>query len=689
MSSPFLVLQLVVDTINPTLTINDISTDNILNRAEKGGDLVISGTSDAEDNQVVSVSFNNNAVEKDTTVTSGAWSITFTSTEQASATPDGVVPISVYVTDRASNENSLIKEITYDTADPSLLLIKTGDGDYLTIVGSDVTEVRYATTSTSLTSANTNCTNKTYTTVGTGVTGQSTNQVCFRSQDAAGNFTYMNTKDALEGISSIRLQTGTIGSVKSGKVYTRSLTPAFIAGTLENTEAKLELRETDGSTVVGSAVEVTSNNNGALYFNFGTLTAGEYKIYGGIKPSGASDYTTLVFISDISVDTTLPAIAVNNISTDNIVNKAEKASSLTISGTTDVEAHQDISVIINIAAGNQISKSTTASSAGTWSVSLTAAEQQAIPEGTIGIISSTTDFAGNNASSDLREIRYDTIPPTLLLVKTGSGSYIAVGGSDTTETRYATTTTSLSGTDVDCSSGHTYNNVEDTITGQSTNQVCFRVQDVAGNFEYETTKNAIEGLANTALSTNTTGTVKDREIYTNDLTPAFVATTLANTPSRVQLRQADGSTVVGSAVDVTADASGNVSFGFGTLTEGEYKIYGAIQPAGASDYTVFVHMADLSVDTTAPTIGFSGVLYIDDIVNAWEKTNSTVIQGSSNVEVGQTVTLDFGGAFTTTGTQATSTAWQVSVSGSQMATVLEDGTVTLTATVTDLAGNTS
>ena len=34
--------------------INDISTDNILNRAEKGGDMVISGTSDAEDNQVIS-----------------------------------------------------------------------------------------------------------------------------------------------------------------------------------------------------------------------------------------------------------------------------------------------------------------------------------------------------------------------------------------------------------------------------------------------------------------------------------------------------------------------------------------------------------------------------------------------------------------------------------------------------------
>ncbi|WP_291871394.1 gliding motility-associated C-terminal domain-containing protein, partial [Maribacter sp.] len=66
-------LPIEYDATPPTLTINPVATDNIINAVEDNSPVTISGTTDAEDGQVVSVVLNGNTYNA--TVASGIWTL--------------------------------------------------------------------------------------------------------------------------------------------------------------------------------------------------------------------------------------------------------------------------------------------------------------------------------------------------------------------------------------------------------------------------------------------------------------------------------------------------------------------------------------------------------------------------------------------------------------------------------------
>ena len=658
-TSPFMVLRMYVDTDAPTVTVNDVSTDNYINAVEKAASLTISGTTTAEDNQTVTVDFG--GVTKTSTVSSGAWSVSLTSAEQSSIS-DGVVIADVSVSDRASNEVVETKNVTYDTTPPTLTIIEIESGRYLAASDSTTTDTRYATTSVSLGGADVNCSASSinYTNVGAEVTGQSTNQVCFRVEDAVGNLAYDTTNNALEGLANTTLGTGVAGTVQSRKAYTNTTSPSFTATTVADVPARIELRATDGVTVVQTS-DVTADSSGNVTFDFGNLLVGDYQLYGGIQPAGATDYTQLVLILELSIDATLPTVDINDISTDNYVNTTEKASSLTISGTTTAEDGQTVTVDL----GGLVTKTATVTS-GAWSVSITSSEQSSIVDGAITVSASTTDLASNDGSQSVT-LTYDTTAPSLIIVNTETGSYIGAGDATTVETRYKTTSTALGSAAVNCSS-LTYTDVGSSITGQSTNQVCFRVEDAFGNLAYGTTKNAIEGLGGTSVATGTSGTVSGGKTYTNNISPSFTSTTAPNTPARIELRDAGGTVVT--STDVTSDSSGNVTFSLGNISAGEYSLYGGIQPAGATDYTQLVPILALVIDTTAPTANIDAISS-DNVVNASEKSSSVTISGDSNAETGQNVSIDFGGEFSLTASVSASGTYTVTATSGQISSIAD------------------
>ncbi|TBL47837.1 Ig-like domain-containing protein, partial [Hafnia alvei] len=117
-----------VDTTPPTVTINTISYDNMLNAQEVAHDLSLSGTSSAEAGQSVTVSFNNNKyitqVRPD-----GTWALDVPAEDMLNIA-DGMSSITVTVSDKAGNPASSGISILVDTTVPKII--------FDTVAGDDV-----------------------------------------------------------------------------------------------------------------------------------------------------------------------------------------------------------------------------------------------------------------------------------------------------------------------------------------------------------------------------------------------------------------------------------------------------------------------------------------------------------------------------------------------------------------------
>ncbi len=95
----------------------------------------------------------------------------------------------------------------------------------------------------------------------------------------------------------------------------------------------------------------------------------------------------------IGVDTAAPTLSVDTLAQDNIINAAEHNQPLTLSGKTNAEAGQIVTVTLN---GKNYNA--TVGGDGTWSVTLAASEVQALSEGNHTLTVNVSDKAGNGAS---------------------------------------------------------------------------------------------------------------------------------------------------------------------------------------------------------------------------------------------------------------------------------------------------
>ncbi len=118
-----------VDTVVPTSTISNATSDNILNAAENiAGTKTITGISDAENGSTVIVKIDGN-IKGTTTVINGAWSLTYTTSGVLS---EGSHIRSAEITDTAGNIGIVSKTFSVDTIAPSIAAtnpIVTNDND--------------------------------------------------------------------------------------------------------------------------------------------------------------------------------------------------------------------------------------------------------------------------------------------------------------------------------------------------------------------------------------------------------------------------------------------------------------------------------------------------------------------------------------------------------------------------------
>ncbi|NQF18884.1 Ig-like domain-containing protein, partial [Enterobacter hormaechei] len=111
----------------------------------------------------------------------------------------------------------------------------------------------------------------------------------------------------------------------------------------------------------------------------------------------------------IGVDTASPVISVDTIAQDNIINAAEHNQPLTLTGKTDAEAGQIVTVTLN---GKN--HTATVGSDGSWSVTLPASEVQALANGEHTLTVNVSDKAGNG-SSTTADLTVDTAAPVVTI----------------------------------------------------------------------------------------------------------------------------------------------------------------------------------------------------------------------------------------------------------------------------------
>ncbi|MGE9569215.1 Ig-like domain-containing protein, partial [Escherichia coli] len=122
----------------PTIGINTIATDDVINATEKGADLQISGTSNQPSGTTITVTLNGQNYTA-TTDASGNWSTTVPASA-VGALGEASYTVTANVTDSAGNSNSASHNVQVNTALPGVTLNPVASDDIINAAESGVAQ---------------------------------------------------------------------------------------------------------------------------------------------------------------------------------------------------------------------------------------------------------------------------------------------------------------------------------------------------------------------------------------------------------------------------------------------------------------------------------------------------------------------------------------------------------------------
>ncbi|HFT1106358.1 TPA: Ig-like domain-containing protein [Escherichia coli] len=690
-----------VDATAPTVTINTIAGDDILNAAEAGAALTITGSSTAEAGQTVTVTLNG-ANYTGTVQTDGSWSISVPPADLSALTASNYT-VSAAVSDKAGNPTSVNHNLTVDTSVP-VVTINTVAGDDV------INATEHAQAQIISGSATGAATGNTVTvTIGT--------NTFTTVLDASGNWSVGVPASVVSALAngtvtinaSVTDAAGNSGNASHQVTVNTGLpTITFNAISSDNVlnadEKGQPLTISGSSTGLATGAQVTVTLNGHNY-SATTDAAGNWTLtvpVSDLAALGQANYTvsasatsaagnTASSQANLLVDSGLPGVTINTVADDDIINAAEAGADQTISGgVTRAAAGDTVTVTLG---GNTY----TATVQGnlSWSVSVPAADLQALGNGDLTITASVTNANGNTGSgtrditidANLPGLRVDTVAGDDIvnsiehgqaLVITGGSSGLNAGAVLTVTINSVAYSTTVQA-DGSWSVGIPAANVSAWPAGALTVDVTG--QSSAGNpvsvshpFTVDLTAVAISintvasddvinaAEAGSALTLSGTGT---------NFAAGTVVTVLLNGKGYSATIQSNGSWSVNvPAADVAALADGT-----------SYTVSASAQDSAGNSATA---SRSVAVDLTAPIISINTVS-TDDRLNAAEQQQPLTLNGSTSAEVGQTVTVTFGGK-TYTATVAANGTWALNVPAADLAS-LGQGAQTITASVNDRAGN--
>ncbi|MGS7224971.1 Ig-like domain-containing protein, partial [Enterobacter cloacae] len=688
-----------VDTTAPTVAINTISNDNMLNAAEAAQDLTLSGTSTAEVGQTVTVTFNGNTYTAQVQA-DGSWTLNVPAADMAGIA-DGSAAVTASVSDKAGNPASAGSSVLVDTTVPQISFnIVAGDdvvniaehgqalivsgkvtgaqaGDVITLSlnGKEYTAMLDASGSWSVGVPATD--------VGALANGDQT--ISATLTDKAGNSTTATHEfDVSLTAPVVAINTLAVDDVINATEKGQDL---LVSGTSN---------QPDGTTIT-----VTLNG---INYTATTDASGNWSVTvpaAHVSALGEANYSVTASVTDtagnsantsnnVLVDSALPQVTINPVATDDVINAAEVAAGQTLSGKVSGAASGD-TVTVSVG-GNTYT--TTVQDDLSWSVSVPSTILTAIGNGELTVSASVTNGHGNTGTGE-RDITIDANLPGLRvdtvagddvinsiehaqnLIITGSSDGLASGSALTVTVNgktYAATvladgtwTAAIPAADVSALNAGT---VTVTVEGQST----------AGN-PVSISHDVKVDLATVAISINAIAT--DDVINAAEKGADLV---LSGSTTNVEENQTVTITFGGKSYTATVDASGNwtatvPSADLGSLKDGDASVQVSVTNVNGNSASAG---REYSVDATAPTVSIE-IVSDNNIINAAEAQQDLVVNGVTNAEAGQSVTVTLNGADYTTTVQANG-SWSVTVPSADLSGIT-DGNYTISAAVSDKAGN--
>ncbi|MCM7825250.1 Ig-like domain-containing protein [Enterobacter roggenkampii] len=689
-----------VDATAPTVTINTLATDDILNAAEAKSDLTVSGTSTAEAGQTVTVSLNG----KDYTTTvsaDGSWTLNVPAADVAALT-DGSVTVTASVSDKAGNPASVDHNLTVDVTVPAVTINTVAGDDVINIAEHGQAQIISGTATGAAAGDKVTVTigGQTYTTV----------------LDAAGNWSVGVPASVISGLSdgtvtvtaSVTDAAGNTGTgshnvtVDTGlpSVSFNAISGDNVLNAVEKGQ-DLSVSGTSANLAEGTVVTVTLNGK-----NYTATTAadGTWSLTvpaADLAGLGQANYTlnatatngvgnSVSNTANLLVDTALPTVTINTVAGDNVINAAEVAAGQSLSGTVaNAEAGNTVTVTIG---GN--SYTATVQNDLTWSVNVPSDVLTALGNGSLSVTATVTNGHGNTGTGE-REIAIDANLPGLR-VDTVAGddvintiehaqNLIVSGSSDGLAPGTALTVT-INGKDyaatvlADGSWSAAVPSADVSAWPEGTVKISVTGDSSAGN-PITISHDVTVDLATVAISIN--------PIATDDVINAAekgADLVLSGATINVEAGQTVTISLNGKIYSTTVDDSGNwtwtvPSADLAGLKDGDASVQVSVTNVNGNSASAG---REYSVDATAPTVTIN-TLATDDILNAAEAKSDLTVSGSSSAEAGQTVTVSLNGKDYTT-TVSADGSWTLNVPASDVA-ALTDGSVTVTASVSDKAGN--
>ncbi|MBZ6395095.1 MULTISPECIES: Ig-like domain-containing protein [Pantoea] len=655
--------SVVVDRTPPVLTLDAVAGDDIINIAESTAPVILSGSSDAGEGQLVTLTLNNQ-IWTTTVNGEGNWSLTLPAGALTDI-PAGLYTVTVTVRDTAGNPVTETREINLATASLSVSIdTPFGDG-YLSRNEADSSQTLSGTTG--LLGAGQ--------TVSVTLGGESYSAVV----DAQGNWTVTLTPAQLQtlsdGINTLEVNVsdaaGNSGSLASS-VTVDFTPPALNVNAIggDNTINSLELLQdvaVSGTASVADAGQIVTVSFQNVDYQTQVLSDGSWQVTlpasvlqgltDGSYPVGVSltdaagNQTSISQTLTRDADSaTLPTLTIGPVSGDNYLNQAEAGQDLTVSGTsTNLAEGQVVTVTLN-----NIDYSGTVAAGGGWTVTVPAADIATLPDGEQALVVVSADVAGNPASSStsLVVVASDQAQPTL--------SVNVVAGDDVINATEATGDVVVSGTSTQLAGGTavtvTFNDVDYSTTldangnwtvtvpatafnglpADSTQTFSVRASDVAGNpatathdVTVNTTLPVVTDIALSAGSSlNLAESLQDLTITGNTAEGLPVAVTLNNVTYTTTAGTGGNWSVTIPAADLQQLADGSQTISV-TVTD----------PAGnvTTDTTTSLDVAF----NTLPTISLAAP-FSDGLVSAADAAGELSLNGSSSVTPGTIVTIQVG-----------------------------------------------
>ncbi|HDC4832680.1 TPA: Ig-like domain-containing protein [Enterobacter cloacae] len=689
-----------VDTLPPSITIDNLTDDNIINAAEAQQDLILSGSSNAEAGQTVTVTLNGKHYQ--TTVQSdGTWTVNVPAADLGALT-DGTVTVTATVSDVAGNSSSADRVGLVDATVPQVTI-----NDFVTDINT-VNQLAHSQAqilSGSVTGA----------AAGDLVTITLNNVEYTTVVDAAGNWSLGLPASVVQGLTdgtwtvnvSVTDRSGNTGS-SAVDVVVNTVTPEIAINTLAaddviNAAEKGEDLLLSGTSNQPEGTTIAVSLNGITY-TATTDASGSWSVTvpaSAVSALGEAHYTVTASVTDsvgnsastthdVLVDSSLPVVTINVLAGDNIVNAAEVATGQTLTGKVTNAASGDT---VTIMLGGQ-TYTTTVQDDLTWSLPLTQSQLTALGNGELTVSASVTNVHGNTGSSSLDftidaqlpGLRIDTVAGDDVINIIEHGQNLIVSGTSTDLAAGSTVTVTINGKDYSVS-----------VLADGTWQAAVPAADVSQWADGSLTISA--SAQDSSGNPVTIGTVVDVDlspvaISINSVTADNVLNAaekgedlvLSGTSANVEAGQTVTVTLGGKTYTATVDANGDwtttvPAADLSSLKDGDASVQVSVTNVNGNSASAG---REYSVDTTAPTVTLNTISG-DNILNAAEAAQDLTLSGTSTAEAGQTVTVAFNGNTYTVQVQADG-SWTLDVPAADLAGIA-DGNATVTASVSDKAGN--